>query len=203
MTTGRQSKKNEEGGECMTKYAVELFFDERTEQYIRGLWRELEQNGITDSMMSIAEIQPHLTVAVYDDLEAGEFEEEIAFFMQGAPSLPVRFDSLACFPASGTLFLSPAVTAGLMQLHQRFHSRFHKLRPKAAPYYLPGSWNPHCTLAVNLSSVQLKEAFHYILDRFSPFQAGLQQIGLVQLTFNEEQLCIRSRTIFTLPLTDA
>lgn len=68
---------------------------------------------------------------------------------------------------------------------------------------MPGSWNPHCTLAVNLSSVQLKEAFHYILDRFSPFQAGLQQIGLVQLTFNEEQLCIRSRTIFTLPLTDA
>lgn len=67
----------------MTKYAVELFFDERTEQYIRGLWRELEQNGITDSMMSIAEIQPHLTVAVYDDLEAGEFEEEIAFFYAG------------------------------------------------------------------------------------------------------------------------
>ncbi|GIP33938.1 2'-5' RNA ligase family protein [Paenibacillus sp. J2TS4] len=183
----------------MIRYAVELFVDDRTEQYVRGLWKGLEQKGITDDMASIQEIQPHLTVAVYNELDTERFQDEMAAFMQGTLALTVPVDIVGCFPASGTVFLGPTVTAGLLQLHQRFHNRFNELRSQAIPFYLPGRWNPHCTLATNLTSSQLGKTLDYCVGQFSPFQAVLQQIGLVELTF-EQQKCTRSRTLFAMPL---
>jgi hypothetical protein len=50
-------------------YAVVTYFDPPTERAVRAIWDDLAAQGISRDVPA-AQIRPHITLAVYDDLIA-------------------------------------------------------------------------------------------------------------------------------------
>ena len=176
-------------------YAVECFFDPVSEDYVRSIWRGLQSAGITSSLQAIEGLRPHVTVAVYDaDLPFDPFIRRFDAFAQHVPSMALKFDAVAVFPTSGTVFAHPAMTDALFHVHRRYYQEMASFQSYANPYYVPDSWNPHCTFAINLDVHALDAALQHCIGAFRPMQARLTEIAVVKLEYTEGA-CIRSRTI--------
>lgn len=172
-------------------YAIELFLNEETDLYIRTIWEELSNENIDSSLNDIKEICPHITLAVYEDINEKDFIEELRVFKSNFKPIDTYFDILGTFPITGTCFLKPTVTEELLNVHSKYHEQFKALSGKSNPYYLPGRWNPHCTLGIGLSTEKLKEVFNFSVDKFKPLKVTLNDIGLVKIDFMDGK-CVSS-----------
>jgi len=131
-------------------FAVEAYYDPTTDERVRGLWEALARAGISDSMFAIG-ARPHISLAVFDDLDPDTLREEVAAFARNTPPLAVTLAAVGIFPGEeGVVYLAPVVTMELLELHARFHRRLRDLGLESAAYYCPGDWVPHCTVATGL-----------------------------------------------------
>ncbi|WP_028612562.1 2'-5' RNA ligase family protein [Paenibacillus harenae] len=178
-------------------YAVEFFFEEKFEQYVKSIWKGLHDEQITSNMYEISEIRPHMTAAVYKDIpDLERYSTQFNSFFENLSELDIKFDILASFPTSGTLFIDPTVTEGLIKLHKQYHKEFEDLLEFANQYYIPDNWNPHCTVALQLYSEQMIEAMKYCYQVFIPQKSKIIGVGLVKLDF-ESNKCLSSPTIMS------
>ncbi|WP_221565368.1 2'-5' RNA ligase family protein [Alkalihalobacillus sp. TS-13] len=187
------------------KYAVELFFDENTEGYVKSIWEGLKNKGITSKMADIQEIRPHITLAVY---HAGiPIEQYIRTFKNAVDKLSsfkVKFESLSVFPPSGdfptsVVFAPPTMTTQLFNIHQQFYKDFQEYTAYANELYLPENWTPHCTYAIGLDDEAMSKTLNYCHDRFEPKECTITEIGVVEIRM--EDLIPSSKTIFSKQLT--
>jgi 2'-5' RNA ligase len=184
----------------MLLFTVEFFFEDSFEKYVKSIWKGLSDNQITSNMYDIAEIRPHITVAVYNHIPNLEgYVVRLKSFFKDVSEFNVKFDALSTFPTSGTLFIDPTVTEGLIQLHKKYHNEFGDLAEQANNY-LPEIWAPHCTLAIRLNTAQMLEAISYCYKEFSPFISKITEAGLVKLDFNSNNKCLSSRTVASIAL---
>jgi hypothetical protein len=175
-------------------YAVELFFDKPVDDFVRGIWEDLKRNDITSNMASIKELTPHISVGVFNrELPIEQFLIKMEGFNKN--QLDVRFDILATFPTTGTVFMGPTITSDLFKLHRDFYKEFQEFNDFAADYYLPNKWNPHCTLAIRLEQQDLIKTFDYCVTKFKPMDARINRIGVVKIEFLNEEWS--SKTIFS------
>lgn len=49
-----------------------------------------------------------------------------------------------------------------------------------SPYYKPFSWLPHCTIAKQLSTEQVMQAFSELLKHFTPINGYVARIGIAK-----------------------
>jgi 2'-5' RNA ligase len=174
-------------------YAVELYFAAPFEQYVRELWKGLNDEGITSNMDEIKFNRPHVSLSVYSKLpDAESVIQRLVAYFQNVSSIEMKFASLAAFPTTGTLFMNPCVTRELIDLHTQYHDAFQDLHEYASMYYIPGNWTPHCTLAFQLSPDQLMEAMKFCYGRFSPQITTVTEAGLVKLEFDQNHKCVSS-----------
>jgi 2'-5' RNA ligase len=172
-------------------YAVELFLDKEADIYVRHIWNELSNENIDSSLSDIKEIRPHITLAVYEDINESGFIEELHAFKSSFKPINTYFDILGTFPMTGTCFLKPTVTEELLNIHSKYCEQFKSFNENADPYYLPRRWNPHCTLAIGLTTEKLKKVFNFSVDRFKPIRVTLNDIGLVKIEFKDGK-CVSS-----------
>jgi 2'-5' RNA ligase len=172
-------------------YAVELFLNEEVELYVRNIWEELSNKNIDSSLKDIKEICPHITLAVYEDINESDFIEELRAFKSSFKPIDTYFDILGTFPITGTCFIKPTVTEELLNIHSKYCEQFKAFNEKADPYYLPGRWNPHCTLGIGLSNEKLKEVLNFSVDKFKPSRVTLTDVGLVKIDFKDGK-CVSS-----------
>lgn len=72
-------------------------------------------------------------------------------FARETDATRLSLSAVGTFPtAEGVVFLLPAVTVELLSVHARLHSRLEQAGLTVNPYYLPGRWIPHCTVATDL-----------------------------------------------------
>jgi hypothetical protein len=84
---------------------------------------------------------------------------------------------LATFPGSGgALFLGVLVTADLLAFHADVQAVIAG-QLEQWPYYLPGNWVPHCTLAEGLDKAQAAQAFG-LLYGYEPITATISGAGI-------------------------
>jgi len=176
-------------------YAVELFLNEEADIYVRSIWNQLSIENIDSSLNDIKEICPHITLAVYEDITEKAFIEELHAFKSSFKPIDTSFDILGTFPMTGTCFLKPTVTEELLTLHSKYHKQFISFNEKSNAYYVPGSWNPHCTLAIGLTTERLKKVFNFSVDRFKPLKGTLNDVGLVKINFTDGK-CVSSIRIY-------
>jgi len=128
-------------------YAFELHFDKATDAAIRGVWDLLTTAGCNTARNGIA---PHVTLAIASAYQP-TLARELRLFALDHPPLPASFFSVGTFPL-GVLYFSPVRSERLLAIHADFHRRFPLLPPAPnSHYYLPGAWQPHCTLAMNVA----------------------------------------------------
>ncbi|MCF6136647.1 2'-5' RNA ligase family protein [Pseudalkalibacillus berkeleyi] len=180
--------------EANSMYAVELFFDDQIDQFVRGIWEGLKQKNITSSLADMEDLVPHITLGVYDtDLPVDQLIERLEQIPFN--SFDIHYDALATFPSTGTLFLAPTMSTNLYKAHEEFHKEFNEFRHLSNEYYLPNKWYPHTTLAINLDSKMMLEAYNYCLHNFTPLKGKITEIAVDKINTSEQEW--NSKTIYS------
>ena len=129
-------------------YAVELALDDATAAVVRVLWRDLAAAGFR--FMHDSGANPHVSLAIWDDVDRPALETGLAAYAAATPALDVVFSRVDAFTSTGVVFLAPDVNAGLLDAHAGCHQRLGAFGREAWPHYAPGVWVPHCTLAMDI-----------------------------------------------------
>lgn len=164
----------------MIGYAVELYFDAEGEERIRRLWRGLATVGISD-VLEKSGGRPHISLAVFGDVEVGRLQEVVEGFAQELPPLRVNLASVGTFPTpEGVVFLAPVVSRALLALHESFSERLAVHKLVAQPYYRAGRWVPHCTVGQSLASGQITAAVEFCRYADVYGRYDLVEMGMVE-----------------------
>lgn len=179
-------------------YAIELFFSEEVEEYVRKKWKDLSLNNITSSIYEIEEIRPHITLAVYDEIEniSGFKSDFVEYFRDVGPMNQIIFVDVGIFPTTGTIFMKPTITSELIDFHSNYHSVFKKYSRYANQYYIPGNWNPHCTFAIGLNNEEMNRVISCIIQDFAPQKGLITEVGLVHIIHDGNRF-VSSKTILS------
>ena len=185
------------------RYAVEFFFDDNTERYVKDIWNELKAQGITAFMADIEELRPHITVAVYNsEIPIEKFITQFINVTKAMSKIDVKFDAISIFPTTGTVFLSPTMTFQLFNTHGDYCNALKEYDnfDNYNGFNLPDNWSPHCTLATRLNPITLISALECCLNKFKPLTGKINEIGIVKLDYINDN-CISSKTIFSTVLS--
>ncbi|MPM63349.1 hypothetical protein SDC9_110229 [bioreactor metagenome] len=165
-------------------HAVELYFDESATRQINAVREQLSANGVPID----AGTRPHISLALYEDLNQYELIERVSSFARHPCRLSITMASLGIFPSrESVIFFAPKGTPKLLAFHADFLHFMEMYRPNLSPYYDVQSWVPHCTLGIHLNPDELTTAVRVLkeLDPL-PIQAGITQIGVLAFPPNTE-----------------
>ncbi|HLK76938.1 MAG TPA: hypothetical protein VKU77_25235 [Streptosporangiaceae bacterium] len=95
----------------------------------------------------------------------------------GLPSLAHPDPSSAPAPRVADSDRGAVVTRDLLTLHTQVHNALTGQTVTHWPFYLPGRWVPHCTLAQGLSRDELSEAFR-LLHGYQPIAVQVTSAGI-------------------------
>lgn len=157
-------------------FAIELALDAASAAVVRHVWRELETAGLT--YMARSGAHPHLSLGIWDTLDLPGFRTALAAFAWEIEPIDVMLAHVRTF-STGAVFLAPEADPRLAALHAGFHRRFAHLGTGAWDYYVPGSWVPHCTLAMDLTEDLTPTALAIARRAPLPLTARLDRIGIV------------------------
>lgn len=158
-------------------YAVELDLDHASGALVRDLWRALATVGVT--WMAESGATPHVSLGIWDRIEPGAFDAELARLAAETRPMPVTFDAVGTFPA-GAVFLRPVADPALIDLQRRCHARLSRFAGAPWDYYLPQSWVPHCTLAMEVPPERMHEALAVAGRAPLPIVGRLEAVGVVE-----------------------
>jgi 2'-5' RNA ligase len=158
-------------------HAIEMFFDEDADAGVRALWGQLATAGLPSlATRTHRQHRPHVSLTVTESLGQSDLAPVRSALAGHLPA--VLLDALGTFPGSeGALFLAAVATRDLLTLHARVHDALAGQPVTQWPYYLPGRWVPHCTLAQGLSRDEIAEAFR-LLHGYQPIAAQLTSAGI-------------------------
>ncbi len=161
-------------------FAVELYFNPELEAALRRLRERLTRAGVTPTLDALGD-RPHVSLAVFDDVDVARLTPELAAFAAQTPAFPVAFASVGAFPtAEGVVFLAPVMTETLMQVHRDFHRRLAALGIPCNPYYAPDAWVPHSTIAFEVSRPAMVKAVDTLLAEMRPLTGTCCEVGLAE-----------------------
>lgn len=173
------------------RYAIELYFDKEFEEKILKLPQKLADNNLT-TMFLEWKTRPHITLAVFNDIDESRCIELLKDFAEKRTSIPAFLDSVGMFNDTKTIFLNPTMTKSMYQLHADLHTALSEFDTKGWDWYLPDGWVPHCTVA--LTSEDEEDVFYkaseLILREFEKMEGKYTAFGLVKITFPVEELAV-------------
>jgi 2'-5' RNA ligase len=142
-------------------FAVTLLFDPDIAAAIAARWELLAATGASRSMLDLG-YPPHVTLVVHDGpIDAGAAVALDRVFEQ-VDRMAVTLTGVTTFgPGSGVCYAALAPSPDLMRLHARTVSA---MGDGCRPHYQTGCWTPHCTLATDMSDLDMGRA-NALLDK--------------------------------------
>lgn len=160
-------------------FAVELYLEDKADETVRAVWRRLTDANVGGTPPDSGS-RPHVTLAACQEVDSRAFEPALAAFAQATPSQAFTLVSLGVFPTrEGVIFFAPVVTRSLLDLHERFREVLTEVGATSFPYYLPGKWVPHCTLAIDVPPEGVPRAVELCREGLLPIQGRFTHIGLI------------------------
>jgi len=165
-------------------HAIELYFDESATRQIDIVREQLIASGVPID----AGTRPHISLALYEDLNQNELIEQVSSFAKRPCPLSITMAFLGIFPSSeSVIFFVPKVTPELLAFHADFLHFMEIYHPNLSPYYDVPSWVPHCTLGIHLTPDELTTAVRVLKELAPlPIQSGITQIGVLAFPPNTE-----------------
>jgi 2'-5' RNA ligase len=166
------------------RYAVAVVFDDTAGQAVRAVAERL--HGLPQTVQSVA-FPPHVTLAVCTDLDLNRFEVVLGECVQATHALECTLASVGIFAtAEGVVFLGVAPSPQLVELQAEIFERLETIGANVEPYWIPGQWVPHCTLATSLSLDIIPHAIGRIIQQFVPITGILTRVVVVELESVDE-----------------
>jgi 2'-5' RNA ligase len=162
-------------------YAINLYFDGKSERAIQHIWDELAKDETSTYMVEI-DSRPHITLTIYHDIDINDFEKRFTQFTNTTHSIEIKCNYIGVFPKNkGTVFLAPTMTDDLMKMHRDFHHLFEDYGNQEWDYYKSNCWFPHCTISNETSDEVVPEIIRRVLNIFQPMKIRIESIGIVKL----------------------
>lgn len=159
--------------------AIELYFDAEAEQAVRQLRQRLTDNGVPPTLDLLGD-RPHISLAGLPDHDAAPVIPIVEALATIAP-FDLKLDGIGLFPTTeGVLFLAPTPTSALLDAHQRLYSALTHAHIAINPYYTPGSWIPHCTIASDLTPDELLHAVAICREAFTTIALTCRELGIIR-----------------------
>jgi 2'-5' RNA ligase len=177
-------------------YAVIALLDEKTEEKIKEIWKELKEKSISYYADEVENRRPHITLASYLDINLSKMKKEMDNYFDNQSAISVTFQTLGSFLNSSTLIYLPTVTRELLEFHAKYHEHFQDFQDNPNSLYLPGQWIPHCTLANRLPEEKLLEAIAYTSRRYHSVKGYISEIALIE-TIYENNKCVKAPILFS------
>jgi hypothetical protein len=156
--------------------------DHRAEDRVRAVWASLEDRGVeSPGSAPGTEHRPHVSLAVFDEADEQVVAPALAPVVGHYVGMPLTLGALGLVlsPAS-TAFLGVTPTARLLDLHRGVHRALDGLVTGSSALYEPGSFVPHCTLAVRFADATV------VVDAVGagqiPIHAAAHEIHLVEVS---------------------
>jgi len=161
-------------------YAVILYFDDQYTKPIENVWASIHNSGLTANMQE-AGIRPHLTLAVYDQLTCQPCENRLADLAAHTHTISLRLSYVGVFTdPEPVIFVAPIPTQELLQFHQDVVTALDFDGNTPRSIYMPGTWIPHCTLAIGFDKEKVQELLEISLSLELPLDIGAVRIGVVE-----------------------
>ena len=166
-------------------YAVVLYFDYESSDRIYAVKQLLTDNGIKINEIA----KPHISLAIYDDIDEQELIAKIKEFTRRRIDLFLTLSYIGIFPSNeNAVFLAPKVTQNLLDFHFEFLQFMSGLKSKLNAYYDVTAWVPHCTIGMNITDTELSKAVTILKDNAKlPIEGRLDRIAIVKFPPTEEK----------------
>ncbi|WP_132118446.1 2'-5' RNA ligase family protein [Actinocrispum wychmicini] len=152
-------------------HVVAVYFDDGADRAVRALWRRLDQAGAGGERV----MPPHVTFAMAKSIPRAA-RDALRHELRTLAIPNLWLSNLGTFPnTNNVLMLGAIVDAELLAVHSAVHDVLAGRVQSPHAYYLPGSWVPHCTLAMGVTHPQMVDGFAALhpVDRI---EAGVDQV---------------------------
>ena len=163
--------------------ALELSFDDDADTRVREIWRELDAHGVPSLGAAGGKFHPHVSLAVAD--HTIDATDALGALAAGAVGLAATLPSLGFFPnANGAVaFLGVTPTRRLLDLNAAVDAELRRGGNEVWPLYRPGTFVPHCTLAMHVHHPEVVPAI-VVNDRL-PIRAEVAGVRVVEIRSGE------------------
>jgi 2'-5' RNA ligase len=159
-------------------YSIGAYFDQETETEIRRIWKALAVSQAAEYLY-VSNDRPHITLSIFDNLDQEKTSQLMCSLAHEFPVMEVSFQSIGIFP-SNAVFLAPIVSPTLLDLQRRSHESlisFSKLPDH--PYFVPGNWVPHCSLAIEFLPEKIMGVLQAVMQEARlPLNGKITALGL-------------------------
>jgi len=179
----------------MKSYAIEIFFNNEFDEYVRGMWKRLYDNNISYFMEDIEGVVPHIALSVYNDVNSEKLKKDFSKYVEkDFRSFELYFDTIAMFKATGVIYTRANINTQIFNLFMDVKKAFKNYSRNESVFYSPERWNPHCTLGKLDGNEKIGEAFQFCYDNFEPKKVMVCEIALIEVAFEGDK-CLVCRTL--------
>jgi 2'-5' RNA ligase len=158
-------------------YAVSLLFNAEMADAVSARWQRLADAGLSRSMVDLG-YQPHLTLAVYDELAVHTASAALDRVFDNVDRMPVTLTGFSTFGAgSGVCYAAVASSPDLMRLHATIVAA---IGETCRPHYQTSRWTPHCTLATGMTDVEIDHAKNLLAEDWRSLAGTFEMADLVE-----------------------
>ncbi len=151
------------------KYSIQLSFDEESENLISSYINEFRSNGLLNANFINERYKPHISLAVYRELEAEYSERVLQTLAARFTQFELKFSHFGIFSAElKVLYLGPTFSTALRDIHCSLHTQYRERPEKCWEYYLPDNWIPHCGLMIDRESGNITQGLCLLMSRTLP-----------------------------------
>jgi 2'-5' RNA ligase len=144
--------------------------------------------------MAVLNYPPHITLAVYEDIDPDRLKVALRSAFTEAPALHLTFARLRVFDGDPlVLWADPLPSPALARAYAAVHARIDPA--KCHPHYQPGAWVPHCTLGTEIKNEHRVEAIAFTDRPIEPFDVLFDVADCVSfppVTVLEEHVLLES-----------
>jgi hypothetical protein len=164
-------------------YSIGAFFDPQTETEIRHVWQVMAESDIADYLYKSAN-RPHITLTIFEDLDLNRTSAMLCKLAGQFTRIPLSFQSISIFPDTNAVFLAPLVTPQLVRFQESVHRALISYASLPDyPFYLPGQWIPHCSIANYMPPENLLPAVQKAIETISlPITGWITEVGLTSFS---------------------
>ncbi len=160
-------------------FAIQLFVDPVSDSIVRSLWEEIARAGLF--AMRDSGNRPHVSLAIYRELDVALCANLLDVFAATHAPFALTFVSLGIFHEGQiVVFLAPVASVALLDLHKEIHALLQGTGTFPAPYYLPGRWTPHCSLATRVPAELISQVVDIGLGVSFPLTFTIEEIGVIE-----------------------
>lgn len=164
-------------------YAIELIFDEKSQNIINKIRKLLDDNGVHDEAVKLN----HISIGDYSTSDIEGLKAKVWEFSRQLKPFEITLCSVGTFMTDeNVIFLGPVMTEELKSVHKRFIDWMVDFDGKLNEYYKIDKWMPHCTIAIRLSDEELMKGFCLLKENIKlPMNVRIEKMDLIQYPLNQ------------------